>query len=79
MKDTYQQENANPRKDCICRRKGLKVNIRTEILHEKYNVIFTSPAPCPMVAENAYMTFTVGVTHFVSPSSLFLDLLDAGT
>ena len=31
-----------------------------------------------MVAENAYKTFTVGVTHFVSPSSPFWDWLNAG-
>jgi hypothetical protein len=32
-------------------------------------LIFTSPTPWPMVPENEYKTFTVGVTHFVSPSS----------
>ena len=31
-----------------------------------------------MVAENAYRRFTVGVIHFVSPSSSFLDSLNPG-
>ena len=37
--------------------------------------IFTSPTTPPRVAENEYRTFTVGVTHFVSLSSLFLGLI----
>ena len=36
MKDTDREENADPRKDHISRRKCLKVNIRAEILREKY-------------------------------------------
>ena len=35
MKDTDQEENADPRKDCICRRECLKENIRVGILYEK--------------------------------------------
>jgi hypothetical protein len=36
------------------------------------------PNTLPMVAENEYRTFTVGATHFVSPSSPFWDWLNAG-
>src|SRR6266403_2869133 len=36
-------------------------------------LIFTFPTISPMAAENKYRTFTVGVTHFVSLSSPFLD------
>jgi hypothetical protein len=41
-------------------------------------LILTSPIPCPIVSENAYKTFTVGLTHFVRPSSPFWDWLNAG-
>ena len=34
--------------------------------------------PCSSVSENAYNTFTVGMTHFVSPSSPFWDSLNPG-
>ena len=40
--------------------------------------IHTSPTPCPTIAENAYSTFTVGETHFVSLSSSFWGWLNAG-
>ena len=33
MEDTDQEENADPRKDCICRWECLKGNIRAGILH----------------------------------------------
>ena len=77
MKDTDREENADPRKDYISRWECLKVNVRAGILHEE-NRILTSPTPWPSVAENAYRTFTVGATHFVSLSSLFWDWLNAG-
>ena len=35
MNDTDREENSNPGKDSICRGESLKVDIRTEILHEK--------------------------------------------
>jgi len=35
MKDTDQEENADPRKDCICRWECLMVNVKPEILHDK--------------------------------------------
>ena len=42
------------------------------------SLVLTSPTPPPMVEENEYKTFTVGVTHFVSPSSPFRDSLNPG-
>ena len=41
-------------------------------------MILTSPIPWPSVSENAYNTFTVGVTHFVSRASPFWDSLNPG-
>jgi hypothetical protein len=35
MKNTNQEENADPRKDCICRLECLIVNVKAEILHDK--------------------------------------------
>ena len=35
MKDTDQEENANPRKDYICRWKSLKVYVKAEAIHDK--------------------------------------------
>ena len=35
MKDTYREENANPREDYVCWWKSLKVNIRARIFREK--------------------------------------------
>ena len=35
MKDTYREENANPREDYVCWWKRLKVNIRARIFREK--------------------------------------------
>ena len=40
--------------------------------------IHTSATPCPTAAENAYSTFTVGETHFVSLSSSFWGRLNDG-
>ena len=42
------------------------------------SLILTSPTPPPIVEENEYKMFTVGVTHFLSPSSSFRDSLIAG-
>ena len=44
----------------------------------EFILILTSPTPWPTVDENAYRTFTVGVTHFVRRSSPFWDWLNAG-
>ena len=41
-------------------------------------LIFTSPTTLPRVSENAFRTFTVGMTQFDVPSSLFWDCLDVG-
>ena len=79
MKNPDQEESPDRGKDCVCWWKCLKLHITTETLHEKNKVILTSPTPWPTVAENAYTTFTVGATHLVSPSSLFLDWLDPWT
>jgi hypothetical protein len=35
MKDTDQEENADPRKDCICHWECLKVYVKVEILQDK--------------------------------------------
>ena len=71
MNDTYHEEHADPSKYDTCRWICLKVDIRIEILHERNNLIFTSPKLWPMAAENAYRTFTVGITHFVILLSSF--------
>jgi hypothetical protein len=77
MEDTDQEENADPRKDCICRWECLKVYVKTENSPRQNISIRTSPIPWPTVAENAYNTLTVGETHFVSLSSPFWDWLNA--
>jgi hypothetical protein len=35
MKDTDQEKNADPSKDCICGWECLKVNVRARILHQE--------------------------------------------
>ena len=40
MRDTNREENTDSCKDCICRWKCLKVNIRAEILHQKVTGIY---------------------------------------
>src|ERR1700684_2167829 len=59
--------------------KGMPEKQTLEPKHSRGNsLIFTSPRPPPIVEENEYKTFTVGVTHFVSLSSPFWGSLNAG-
>jgi hypothetical protein len=71
MQDTDRNENTDSCEDYSCWWECLKINIRAEILHDEEALILTSPTPWLMVSENECRTFTVGVTHFVSPSSRF--------
>ena len=78
MNDTDREEYADPSKYDARRWICLKVDIRIEILHERNTLIFTIPTLWPTVAENAYRTFTVGITHFVILLSPFSDWLNVG-
>jgi uncharacterized protein (DUF2126 family) len=42
---------------------------------QAHAVRHTRPTPAPRIVENAYRTFTVGISHFVHRSSVLQDLL----
>ena len=68
---THHKEDTDCREDYLGGKKHLKVMVRTPIGIQRNIPAFTMPTPPQRVVESALTTFTVGVSHLVSRSSLF--------